>query len=118
AKPLPEDLETVQQYGAKDEEALVSGKAEAASVSGLLDKLAALGKFRVEWSPPARQQIQHRTASLAVDGVPLLEIVQALVDAQGMVWFLEDGALRIVTGPEAPKDKATAIRLGAPCRAL
>ena len=104
AAKLPEVLEVLRQYGPKSEEVLLRGSAKEQASVGLVESLAALGKLNVVWTPQAAQRMQDRQASLAVDGVPLLEVIQSLLDASSLAWQIKETHLHIATDAEMPKE--------------
>jgi tetratricopeptide (TPR) repeat protein len=115
---LPTTMEVLQAYGSGNEEVLLRGSVPQTSLRTLVEKLGSLGKLRVEWSLLAWQRTDDRMAQLAVDGVPLLELIEALVEPQGLLCKLQDGNLKVVTEAEMTTEAAAAIHTAAARRAL
>ncbi|HYV37904.1 MAG TPA: tetratricopeptide repeat protein [Gemmataceae bacterium] len=115
---LPNDLAVLRQYGPNGEEVLLRGAARDVALPALMEKLASLGKLSVVCAPQATTRLKDRKASLVIDGVPLLEIVHALLDANGLLWQVKEQNLRIAVETELSKEEVKSIRTNAARQAL
>jgi tetratricopeptide (TPR) repeat protein len=111
-------LEVLQGFGDRPEEVLIAGSAPEEQLPALVERLAGLVKLTVVWSAPAWQPAGERAARLALDGLPLLDVIQSLLEPHGLFAHIKDGAVHVVTEAEAPADMLAEARRSAARRAL
>jgi hypothetical protein len=118
AARLPETIEILRHYGQNSEEILLRGTAQAAPCRELVEKIAALGKLQIVWSPQAPARLEERTAHLALDGVPLMDVLHALLNQHGLYWQIGEDALQIATEAETDKETVKTLRANVARQAL
>jgi len=112
ANPEPgADALEVQKQGPTAGEIFVTATVRESAVSDLLDRLAEKSGLHSEWTAQARQQVDGRTAGLAVDKLPLSDVLRALADSLGLVWELHDETLAFSGEQEMSEQVLAAHRL-------
>jgi tetratricopeptide (TPR) repeat protein len=109
-KPLPMSFDLLPSLADGKEYGLIRGAAEEMGVKEAVDKIAAFAKLTVEWSESAGQKTQGRTADLALEDMPLIEVVRGLTEPLGLVAICKDDRLRIQADAEVPWDELAKYR--------
>jgi tetratricopeptide (TPR) repeat protein len=118
AKPLPGTLQLMPAGEAPPEMAPVRGAAEHLAVEEAVAVMANLARLRLEWSPAAAQAVRGRTAALALDGIPLLDVVRALAGPLGLTAACKDDVLRVCAETELSSEERAARQAAAARDAL
>jgi tetratricopeptide (TPR) repeat protein len=100
----------------------VSADVSQATLLRLIERLAERSQLKVQWSEAAKKVAAERGGTLAVEDVPLsdmlLDVILPLTDPVGLLATLKDGTLRLTTEAETPPDAVTAYRTATARRAL
>jgi len=96
----PERLE-LQRLGRRPEDVLVSVTTRQAALAEFIERLATESNLHTEWSARARQQVASRSVTLAVERLPLSDLMQALVERFGLGWRLEKGTVCLFAEDES-----------------
>jgi tetratricopeptide (TPR) repeat protein len=109
-KPLPAVLEVSPPAGVSVEDLPVRGATDTVQVSAALESLAGQSGLHLEWAAQTRQRVEGRTVRLALDGMPLMDVVRALVEPHGLDAKIADGALKISAGAASVAERTAAAR--------
>ena len=89
----------------------VSGVALQITVRSLIERLTRLGGLSVEWSAGASDQAAGRTATVAVQGASLVDILHSLCLPLGLVWRVNGAVLHLQREDELTADALAAYRM-------
>ena len=82
---------------------LLRGSTDETAIPILVETLSSLGKLKVNWSVAATQRVKERKARIAIDAMPLLHAIHAVVDSYGVVCHVKGLVLEATTEEETPK---------------
>lgn len=108
----------VRQTGQGPEQVWVSAAVPQGTLAGLIDRLAAQARLKVEWAESARKVVADRGAAVAFENLPLADVLLALTDPLGLLATVKDDTLRLATEAETPPEAVAAYRAATAKRAL
>jgi tetratricopeptide (TPR) repeat protein len=108
----------VQPLAGAGGDVLVKARVGQTPVATLIDRLAEGGGLKLEWTPLARQQVEERALVVAVENLPLPEVLRALAEPLGLVWTLQGNRLKFSSEEEVPRDVLDAYHAANARRAL
>ena len=86
------------------------GRLPSQPAKTLLDRLAAAGKVKLEWSAAAEKLVGDRMVRIDVVQWPLHDLVHLLADSLELVSWTEGDVVRFATPAESPKELVEASR--------
>ncbi len=89
------ELRIVARFGDKLQEIQANIQAPRRSLVHLVEEIGAVAELSVHWTSQLEQAVAPRTASLSLTDVSLAEALDLLLLPHGLLWSVQENALRI-----------------------
>ena len=101
----------IRRLGAQPEEILIRAAVNQESYTGFLNRIAQESGLRMQWTPESQRHTGGRTVTVAVDDMPLPELVRLLALEADLSWNLAGQSISFSTIEEQPERTRATTRL-------